>query len=123
MIQQAYQNARRFSERPRAVEHRLMTQITGEMINARAAGGQRTALMPALHRNREVWSAFFAACSTEGNRLPAQVRGSLISLALWVDRYTSDVVAGRESIDTLIDVNLAVIEGLAANGLDHSTAI
>ena len=29
-----------------------------------------------------------------------------------VDRFTSDVVAGRDSIDELITVNRAIIEGL-----------
>ena len=112
----AYKKARAITERPRAVEHRLMTEITEEMMGARRAGMQGKQLMPALHRNREVWSAFSAVCGATGNELPARLRASMISLSLWVDRYTSDVVAGRGSIDALIDVNVSVIEGLAANG-------
>lgn len=117
-MQQAYRTARAFAERPRAVEHRLMTEITGEMISARDAGIGAAALVPALHRNREVWSIFSAVCGATGNRLPAPLRASIISLSIWVDRFTSDVVAGREPIDALIDVNRAIIEGLAANGQD-----
>lgn len=75
-------------------------------------GGQ---LMPALHRNREVWSAFSAVCDAQGNMLPDDLRARMISLSIWVDRYTSDVIAGRDSIDSLINVNLAVIDGLAPN--------
>ena len=122
MLHQAYQNARRMGERPRAVEHRLMTEITGEMISARDAGSQMAALMPALHRNREVWSVLSAVCGAEGNLLPAPLRASLISLSIWVDKYTSDVVAGREPIDFLIEVNIAIMEGLATNGQDQAIA-
>lgn len=75
-------------------------------------GGQ---LMPALHRHREVWSAFSAVCGAQGNMLPDDLRARMISLSIWVDRYTSDVIAGKDSIDSLINVNLEVIDGLAPN--------
>jgi flagellar protein FlaF len=123
MLQQAYRKAQTIAERPRAVEHRLMTEITGEMIAARAAGRRREALMPALHRNREVWSTFSAVCGAAGNQLPKSLRASMISLSIWVDRFTSDVVAGREPIDALIDVNLAVIEGLAPNSAEREASV
>lgn len=110
----AYRKARAITERPRAVEQRLMTEITQEMIGTRLAGFRGSQLMPALHRNREVWSAFSAVCSAQGNLLPPDLRARMISLSIWVDRYTSDVIAGRDSIDDLIDVNLAIIEGLGA---------
>ena len=47
-----------------------------------------------------------------GNQLPDTLRASIISIALWVDRFTSDVVAGRDSIDGLIQVNRSISEGL-----------
>ena len=43
------------------------------------------------------------------------LRARMISLSIWGDRYTSDVIAGRDSIDSLISVNVAVIEGLPPN--------
>ena len=43
------------------------------------------------------------------------LRASIISIALWVDRFTSDVVAGRESIEELIVVNRAIIDGLTGD--------
>jgi flagellar protein FlaF len=112
----AYQKARKMVETPRATEHRLMGQVTGEMISAVAAGKHGAALIGCLHHNREVWSAFSSACATPGNELPAPLRGQIISLALWVDRHTSAVIGGRESIDALIDVNRSVMEGLATGG-------
>jgi flagellar protein FlaF len=111
----AYQRARKIVESPRATEHRLMGQVTGEMISAAAAGKTGAALVGCLHHNREVWSAFSNACATQGNELPPALRGQIISIALWVDRHTSAVIGGRETIDALIDVNRSVMEGLAAS--------
>ena len=108
----AYQRTRAIAETPREAEYRLMSQITGEMIHARDAGLKGVALMPALGRNREAWNAFSTACGAPGNKLSNELRASIISRALWVDRYTSEVVTGKDSIDDLITVNKAIIEGL-----------
>lgn len=108
----AYQRARTMTESPRATEARLMRQITGELIAARDAGTSGLSLTPVLFRNREVWNAFTDACGARGNQLPDALRASIISIGLWVDRYTSDVAAGRAEIEPLIDVNRSVIEGL-----------
>ena len=97
----AYRSAISRAEHPRATEHRLLGQITGEMMAAKSAGHSGAALMPALHRNREVWTAFATDCGARGNGLPDGLRAGIISLALWVERYTSQVIAGRESIDEL----------------------
>lgn len=113
MSVQAYQMARKVVETPRATEHRLLGQITGEMIAARETGLSGAALIPCLHRNREVWSVFSSLCSGPGNGLPSALRASIISLALWVDRFSSQVVAGSETLDPLIEVNRSIMEGLA----------
>ena len=108
----AYQRVRTMVDDPRATEHRLMSQITGDMISARDQGLTGIQLMPVLHRNREVWEAFSSACAATGNLLPEGLRASIVSIGLWVDRFTSEVVTGRDSIDELISVNRSIIEGL-----------
>lgn len=108
----AYQRARSVTESPRATESRLMRQITGEMIAARDAGLSGLPLTPVLFRNRELWSVLTSACAARGNLLPDTLRAGIVSLGLWVDRCTSDVAAGRDRIDTLIEVNRTVIDGL-----------
>lgn len=108
----AYQAARSRAETPRAAEHRLLSQITGEMMDAETAGYTGALLIPSLHRNREMWSVFMTDCGATGNGLPAELRASIISLGLWVQRFTSDVIAGRESIGELIALNRTMMEGL-----------
>jgi len=112
----AYQSVRSLSEAPRATEHRLMGQITGEMIVARDAGRHGAALADTLYRNREMWNIFSIDCATPGNGLPDQLRAGIVSLTLWIDRFSSEVIAGRESIDDLITVNRSIMEGLASFG-------
>ena len=110
----AYQSVRKFSETPRSTERRLVVEITGEMIRARDKSLSGGALMPVLHRNREMWNVLSTDCAAPGNGLPEDLRAGIVSLALWVDRFTSEVMAGRETIDDLVEINRAVMEGLAA---------
>lgn len=118
----AYQRTRTITETARSTERRLMMQITGDLIAARDAGKAGAALMPALFRNRELWSALASACAARGNALPDTLRASIVSIGLWVDRYTSDVVAGRDRIDPLIEVNRTIIEGLHEDRTIMTTA-
>jgi flagellar protein FlaF len=94
------------------MECRLIREITGDLIGARDAGVTGIPLAPVLFRNREMWAAFGTACGARGNMLPDTLRASIVSLSLWVERYTSDVIAGRDEIEPLIDVNRQVLEGL-----------
>ncbi|MBH0111917.1 flagellar biosynthesis regulator FlaF [Novosphingobium sp. YJ-S2-02] len=109
----AYRRAQQVAATPRGNEYRLMSQITGEMIAARDADLRGGALMATLHRNRVVWNTFANLCAANGNQLPDDLRGRIISIGLWVDKYTSQVMAGRGDIEDLIVVNRAIIEGLS----------
>ncbi|QJU57455.1 flagellar biosynthesis regulator FlaF [Sphingomonas sp. AP4-R1] len=109
----AYQQARTFSETPRTTEYRLISEITSVMVRARDAGLAGVALMPALHRNRELWSTFSTLCLHDANELPVETRSGIVSLALFVERHTSEVIKGAETVDELIAINRTVMEGLA----------
>ncbi len=109
----AYQRVRTLAETPRATEHRLVGEVTRAMAGAWDAGLRGAALMPALHRNREMWTAFAASCATAGNALPPELRAGIVSLSLWVDRHTSGLVAGRETMEPLLEVNRMLLDGLA----------
>jgi len=114
MTLDAYRRVQSISATPRATEYRLMSQVTGDLIQAKESGLKGAALIRQLHRNREVWGTLAVLCGSPGNKLPTALRASIISLALWVERYTSDVVRQRDSIDALINVNCAIMEGLAS---------
>jgi flagellar protein FlaF len=109
----AYERMRTMVEGPRSTEYRLISEISREMKAEWDRGSRGAALMPALHRNREMWSTFAVTCGGAGNQLSQELRASIISLALWVDRHTSAVVAGRETIEPLLEVNRSLLEGLS----------
>jgi flagellar protein FlaF len=70
--------------------------------------------MDALDWNRRMWSALATDCGGTDNGLPPQLRASIISLAIWVGKYTSRVIRGEDDIQDLIDINRMVMQGLAA---------
>lgn len=115
----AYHRTQSIVATPRGTERRLMSQVTGDLIEARESGLSGAALMPALHRNREVWTHFSSMCSQPDNMLPDNLRAAIVSLALWVEKHTSAVATGRDSIEDLIDINRLLIEGL--NGENNAS--
>jgi flagellar protein FlaF len=114
MSLQAYQNTQRNSETPRDAEYRLFGQVTHALIEAdQNRRGDLSKLIDALDWNRRMWSALAADCSGEGNQLPQTLRAQIVSLALWVSRFSSDAARSGASLEPLIDVNRAIMQGLA----------
>ena len=62
-----------------------------------------------------MWIAMQTDLAAEGNKLPDALKAQLISLAMWVDKYTLKVMQKREPLAPLIEVNRAIMEGLAAS--------
>lgn len=114
MSLQAYQKTQRSVESLRDTEFRLFAQVTNALLRAKEQGAKDGVFVDALDWNRRMWSTFSTDCSIEGNGLPQDLRARIISIALWVSRYTSDVIRGSAEIEALIDVNRAIMEGLAA---------
>jgi flagellar protein FlaF len=71
-------------------------------------------LARAVQHNQKLWSIFQAELSSEENPLPAALREQLLSISLFVDKQSFDVLAypSREKIKSLVDINLAIAAGL-----------
>jgi flagellar protein FlaF len=114
MSLRAYQTAQKRAETPREIEYRLYGQVTRALLEAqtlpRHAIAQR---MDALDWNRRVWSAMAADCLDDSNQLPRELRANIVSLSMWVARYSSEVMQKNADIEPLIDVNRAIMQGLA----------
>lgn len=114
MSYQAYQRASARTEDPRSTEYRLMGEVTRALMDIQqtpAAEIRKRA--EALDWNRRVWSAFAADCASEDNQLPDNLRASIISLAMFISRETSTAMRGGGDLETLIDINRTVMQGLA----------
>ena len=64
--------------------------------------------------NRQVWNTFLIDLTDERNQLPTALKGSLISIGIWVEKFSDQVCDGDEPVDDLIEVNRSIMEGLAA---------
>ncbi len=110
----AYTRAQRATGTPRDNEYRLFADVTRALIDAGASGKRDPKFFDALDWNRRLWSTLSTDCSSAGNKLPRQLRAQIISIGIWVSKYTSMVALDRADIDALININRTIMEGLAS---------
>jgi flagellar protein FlaF len=74
-------------------------------------------LFEALRINSLLWNIFYAEISRDGNPLPKQLRENLLSLGLFIDKRTKEVMCNPEpdKLTTLININLNIAAGLKAS--------
>jgi flagellar protein FlaF len=108
----AYQKAQRAAENPRSTEYRLFGQVTGALMEARNAGAQPAAMIDAIDWNRRMWSTLAIDCMGNANQLPKELRAQIVSLSIWVTKYSSEVMQKGAALDPLIDVNRTIMQGL-----------
>ena len=124
----AYKRTISETEAPRQIERRLLAQVTAELEREYLKYDQAErridrlqlladGLRHSLWKNEKIWMAFKADLVEQGNSLDPQLKSSLISLALWVERHTQSVMAGSLKIRPLIDVNRSVFQGLEGRTL------
>ena len=93
MSLQAYEKTQRSAEQPRDTEYRLFAQVTQSLIEAnKAARADVKTRVNALDWNRRLWSALASDCAGDGNQLPTTLRAQIISLSLWVSRFSSEAI-------------------------------
>ena len=74
-------------------------------------------LFDALRKNGLLWSIFQAEISTDGNPLPRKLREDLLTLSLFIDKRTKEVMCfpEPEKLTILININLNIAAGLSAS--------
>jgi flagellar protein FlaF len=120
----AYKKTIRESESPRQIERRILSRVTydlthtGQGYDASETGEARLAILAgglrdSLYENQKFWAAMRYDLSETDNALPDGLKASLISIALWVDRETSALMAGQGRLTALIEVNTNITSGLS----------
>lgn len=92
-------------------EYRLFSDITAALTALDTATNATAA--DALEWNRRLWLTLQTDLSSAANAMPDDLKAKMISLAVWVDRYTETVLQGEATIEPLVEVNRAIMEGLA----------
>jgi flagellar biosynthesis activator protein FlaF len=114
MSLRAYQQASNRSETPRDTEYRLFAQVTRALMDVKSKPREDLAAwIDVLHWNRRVWATLADDCSHPGNSLSESVRAQIISLSLFVHRHSSHVMRREGDIDTLIELNRMMMQGLS----------
>ena len=113
----AYQQAAARSESPRDMEYRLFAQVTRALMEAaKCDPDDLRGRVDALDWNRRMWAVLGSDCQNPENKLPPQLRASIISLSIWVSKHTTLVIRKQEEIEPLIEVNRMIMQGLAGQG-------
>lgn len=112
MSLKAYQDTQKILESPRQTEYRLFGAVTHALMEARDHGAKGKELVEALDWNRRVWEALGEDCKSDQNKLPDPIKAQIISLSIWVQKYTRRVVRQHKPIDPLIDINRSIMQGL-----------
>jgi flagellar biosynthesis activator protein FlaF len=112
MTLKAYQDTQRITEDPRQTEYRLFGQITGALITAQRSGSGGGPLAEAIDWNRKLWRTLAADCLDDRNQLPQELRANIVSLSLWVTKYSKEVTRKGAPLDPLIDINRSIMQGL-----------
>jgi len=109
----AYQQAATRAEDPRETEYRLCGMVIRALMEVK--GYDRTnlgALSSVIDWNKRVWGALAQDCADDGNGHSDALRAGIISLSMFVDRYSVQVIREGADIDPLIDINRTVMQGL-----------
>ena len=111
---QAYQRAATQAEPPPDLEYRAFRQGTAGLVRVKEDKPPLAVVLEALDANRRLWNVLSADCAAPENKLPITLRGQIISLAMWVARYSGEVLREGADVEPLIDINRTMMEGLGA---------
>jgi flagellar biosynthesis activator protein FlaF len=113
MTHRAYQTTQQITESPRDSEYRLFGQVTGALIDAQKEHVTGGPLAEAIDWNRRLWRTLASDCMDERNQLPKEVRAQIVSLSLWVSKYSKQVTRQGAPMQPLIEINRTIMQGLS----------
>jgi flagellar protein FlaF len=112
MTVKAYQNTQLITEDHRSTEYRIFGKVTGALIDAQRNGAKAGPLAEALDWNRRLWRTLADDCLDDRNQLPKDLRARIVSISLWVVKYSRRVVRDGASVQPLIEINRNIMQGL-----------
>src|SRR5690625_4945799 len=112
----AYKKVMKATAEPRQIEYRLFQSTTSKLREHRRRKGfweVTGELKEALWENQRLWNTLRTDLVQPENGLPRELRAQLLSLAAFIDNHTAKVLKGEETVDAIVDVNEAIMQGLA----------
>lgn len=117
----AYKKTIRATEDPRDIERRVLSKITASLqshaVEFDKAEDKRALLTnevrEAIWDNQKFWMTVKSDLRSSENQLGPELRAELISIAIFIDTASSEVLAGNAKIGPLVEINDNIIKGLS----------
>jgi len=74
------------------------------------------ALADCLYENNKLWTALAVDCMNDDNLLPDDLRASIISLSIFVQKHMHQVLTKKASAVPLLEINAMILRGLKTEG-------
>ena len=117
---EAYAQTQKSSMPPREVEAMAFTKAALMLQDAKKDLDDYDTYAAALKFNQLLWTIIQADIIDEANQLPDQLKANILSLSIFVDKQTVTALSDTdaEHLDSLIDINKNLAEGLLVNAGD-----
>jgi flagellar protein FlaF len=78
-----------------------------------------TSLEEALRYNQKLWTVFQSELMEDGNTMPDEIKRNLLTLSLFIDKRTFEVMSypAPEKLNILININQNIAAGLRAGAV------
>jgi flagellar protein FlaF len=110
MSASSYASVQSRIETSRETEIRAFRYVNGLLSGASDAASRAAA----LHKTHRLWSILLGDLASPGNRLPAELRGRLVSLGLWAQREALARLSDGRGVEPLVALHRDMIEALEA---------
>lgn len=97
----------------RDAEKHVLVQATAALRQAAKRPDDFPKLAEAIQMNRMLWTRLAGDVAEADNGLPQELRARIFYLAEFTHHHSRLVLRGRATADALVEVNTAVIRGLA----------
>lgn len=120
---EAYRSAQNTSMSGRDIEAAALTRCALMLEACRKnwhAVGRDKHLQEALRNNQIVWSILQSELVREDHPLPIEIRNNLLTLSVFIDKRTIEVMAhpDPEKLKIIVDINLNLAAGLRGSPAD-----
>ena len=113
MAQQTYGSASQATRSPRDIEYVALARLSHELRGTAASRSTNfPAFAKAVSRNLAFWSIVATDVSGSDNALPEELRGRLFWLCEFVRVESRRVLRGEAEVDSLVEINLSMMQGL-----------
>jgi flagellar protein FlaF len=110
MSASSYASVQSRIETPRETEIRAFRYVNGLLSSA----GDAASRAAALHKAHRLWSILLGDLTSPDNRLPVELRASLVSLGLWAQREALARLSDDRGVEPLLALHRDMIEALEA---------